>query len=201
MIEAFFGSKARAIILKIFLLNPESNYYLRQLSRDLGLQLNSVRRELKLLLKMGVIHEVKSDAPGREVKAYQADKNFILFSELQALMSKAQILAAHNFFAELKKVAAVKLFILSGVFSGNFNSPTDLLIVYKGTKAKFLTLLKKLETEIGQELRYTLMDEAELAYRFKIADSFVYNIIRGEKIILTNELELGIPKQEKYEDS
>lgn len=55
MLEKLFGSKARVQILKIFLLNSDDKYYIRQLARDLGLQVNSVRRELDNLEKFGLL--------------------------------------------------------------------------------------------------------------------------------------------------
>lgn len=201
MIEAFFGSKARALILKTFLLNPEKTHYLRQLSRDLSLQLNSVRRELLLLQKIGLISEVKEKLKSRETKLYEVNKNFVLFPELQALLAKGQILSAYNFLQNLKKIGQVKLFLLSGVFCNDLSSPSDLLVVYKGAKEKFLLALKKFEKEIGGEIRYTLMDEEELAYRFQIADSFALRLLRGEKIVLLQELESLFLQNKNYENS
>lgn len=55
MLSNLFGSKARVKILKIFLLNPEEKYYIRQLARALKLQVNSVRRELENLEKFGIL--------------------------------------------------------------------------------------------------------------------------------------------------
>lgn len=55
MIEKLFGSKARVKILKIFLLNPGKKFYIRQLSRDLKLQVNSIRRELDNLEQFGLL--------------------------------------------------------------------------------------------------------------------------------------------------
>lgn len=55
MLSKLFGSQARVKILKIFLLNPENKYYIRQLARDLDLQVNSVRRELENLEKFGLL--------------------------------------------------------------------------------------------------------------------------------------------------
>jgi DNA-binding transcriptional regulator YhcF (GntR family) len=55
MLSNLFGSKARVKILKIFLLNSEEKYYIRQLARDLKLQVNSVRRELENLEKFGIL--------------------------------------------------------------------------------------------------------------------------------------------------
>jgi hypothetical protein len=55
MLEKLFGSKTRVKILKLFLLHPQEKYYIRQLSRDLKLQLNSVRRELENLENFGIL--------------------------------------------------------------------------------------------------------------------------------------------------
>lgn len=55
MLSKLFGSKARVKILKLFLLHPDRKYYIRQLSRDLRLQVNSVRRELENLEELGLL--------------------------------------------------------------------------------------------------------------------------------------------------
>ena len=55
MLEKLFGSKSRVKILKLFLLHPNQSFYIRQLARDLKLQLNSVRRELENLEKFGLL--------------------------------------------------------------------------------------------------------------------------------------------------
>jgi len=65
MLEKLFGSNARAKILKLFLLNPGKSYYIRQISRDLDLQLNSVRRELENLEDFGLL--VSSQASGKNM--------------------------------------------------------------------------------------------------------------------------------------
>ena len=55
MLGKLFGSNTRVKILKLFLFNFYKKYYIRQLARDLGLQLNSVRRELENLEKFGLL--------------------------------------------------------------------------------------------------------------------------------------------------
>lgn len=55
MLHTLFGSKARVKILKLFLSHPHEKFYIRQISRDLKLQLNSVRRELENLEKFGLL--------------------------------------------------------------------------------------------------------------------------------------------------
>ena len=55
MIDALFGSKTRVKLLKLFLNNPDSSYYVREITRLIDEQINSVRRELSNMLKIGII--------------------------------------------------------------------------------------------------------------------------------------------------
>lgn len=55
MLDKLFGSNARVKLLKLFLLHPETKYYIRQLARELKLQINSVRRELENLEELGLL--------------------------------------------------------------------------------------------------------------------------------------------------
>ena len=61
MLSKLFGSTARIKILKLFILHPNEKYYIRQLARDLSLQLNSVRRELENLESFGILTSDISD--------------------------------------------------------------------------------------------------------------------------------------------
>ena len=53
--EKLFGSKTRAKLLRLFFENPEKSFYVREMTRVLDEQLNSVRRELLNLENIGVI--------------------------------------------------------------------------------------------------------------------------------------------------
>ncbi|MDP2736497.1 MAG: hypothetical protein Q8O59_01785, partial [bacterium] len=123
MLEKLFGSNSRVKILKLFLLNPADKFYIRQLSRDLKLQLNSVRRELENLEKFGILtSDMKNEeegkggpaspAGGQEKKYFRANPNFVLFDEIKALIVKSQILYEKDFVGKLNSIGKVKLLIL-----------------------------------------------------------------------------------------
>ena len=48
-IEHLFGSKTRVRLMNLFLEHPERPLYVREVTRKIDAQLNSVRRELKIL--------------------------------------------------------------------------------------------------------------------------------------------------------
>src|SRR5438132_5848571 len=55
MIEQLFGSKTRVKLLQLFYSNPNRSYYVREITRKIDEQINSVRRELANLLSIGII--------------------------------------------------------------------------------------------------------------------------------------------------
>ena len=54
-IEKLFGSKTRAKLLKLFFESPEKSFYVREMTRVIDEQINSVRRELLNLESIGII--------------------------------------------------------------------------------------------------------------------------------------------------
>ncbi|MEK7203385.1 MAG: hypothetical protein AAB653_03650, partial [Patescibacteria group bacterium] len=93
MLEQLFGSKTRVKLLQFLLNNPDKAYYLRQLTRNLGGQLNSIRREIENLEKLGI---VKIDEISRAKKYFKTNTEFILYPELKALILKSQLLLEKN---------------------------------------------------------------------------------------------------------
>lgn len=204
MLEKLFGSKTRVKILKLFLIHPLNKYYIRQLSRDLKLQLNSVRRELENLENFGILTSDAKDiggaepppgedkpALGQEKKYYRANPNFILFDEIKALIVKAQILYEKDFVRKLQDIGKVKLLVLTGIFVNNPNSLIDILLVGKVNKIKLLKLIKELEVELGKEINFTIFNPQEFKYRRDITDIFLYGILEGRKLIVVDEVGLS----------
>jgi len=190
MLNALFGSEARVKILNLFLLHPEQKYYLRQVARDLDLQVNSARRELENMEKFELLSAEKSgsgEAKG-EKKYFSVNKNFLLYPEIRALFIKAQILSSHRFLSGLQKICQPKFLALTGLFTNFPEAQTDLLIVGAVRRAAFLKLIRELEKDLGREINFTVMDQREFFYRREIMDMFLYNILTGKTVILIDNL-------------
>jgi predicted transcriptional regulator len=61
MIDALFGSKTRVKLLHLFLNNPGKAFYVREITRLIDEQINSVRRELANMLEVGIITSDSAD--------------------------------------------------------------------------------------------------------------------------------------------
>lgn len=188
MLNQLFGSDARVKILNIFLTKPDGQYYLRQLARDLDLQVNSVRRELLNLETLGLIIQLAHELKSKEKKYYTVNRDFILFNEIKSLFIKAQMLSSNEFAENVQKICTPKLLILTGFFTGDLESKTDILIVGRINKDKFTKLIKELEESVGREINYTIMDEKEFFYRQAIFDVFLHKIMQGAKLVISDNL-------------
>ncbi len=87
MADALFGSKTRVKLLKLFLNNPDTSYYVREITRLIDEQINSVRRELSNMLKIGVI---TSDSRDNKLY-YQLDKAYPHYIPLQAIFAEDEV--------------------------------------------------------------------------------------------------------------
>jgi len=226
MLSHLLGSKARVKILKLFLLNLEEKFYIRQIARDLDLQVNSVRRELDNLEKFGLLladpstynidtyllnnniysqsgeenrlekaklmerPQEKKGSSKQEKKYYFLNKNFVLYNEIKALITKSQVLAGKNFIKSLEKISQPKYLALTGVFV-NQDFPIDIFIVGRVNKKNLEKIIANLEKEIGKEINYSIMDQKEFQYRLEITDVFVYNIMQAKKLVLINNLSIN----------
>ena len=89
MIDALFGSKTRVKLLHLFMNNLGSSFYVREITRIVDEQINSVRRELANLLEVGVINSTTAD----NKLFYEVDQtydNFLAFREILGDKKKKQ---------------------------------------------------------------------------------------------------------------
>lgn len=196
MLEHLFGSKTRVKILKLLYRMPDRPFFVRELSREIGVQINAVRRELELLCELGIIVE-KVDAKPVDVekagatlrKYYQLNPESLLYSELQALLTKETIIEQKQFINDLStKIGEVKLLILTGAFTHDPKVETDLLVV-GGVKLRALSkLLEEYQKELGFDIRYTIMGEDEFADRRYVMDKFLYSVFEADHIKVIDHL-------------
>ena len=123
VLKALFSSQTRVKLLSTFLLHPEQEYYIRELTRLLHEQINSIRRELENLRRIGL---VKARHRNRK-KYYRVDPEFALYAELRNIFAK-EIQSDSAIVASLKKLSGLDLILLAGAFTGT-ESKVDLLLV------------------------------------------------------------------------
>ncbi|NTW30313.1 MAG: hypothetical protein HGA33_03475 [Candidatus Moranbacteria bacterium] len=176
LFESLFGSRVRARLIRLFVLNPESEYTTTDIAGKSLLPKAEVAHEVLRLQKMGFLRTV----PRRKVKMYQMRPDFPFFSELQSLVLKSNVGVSHRMFAKLKTAGEVKLILISGLFLNHQKSKADMLLVINNAhRIRLKGAMEKLEAEIGREIRFVLMDTDELHYRLNMLDRFLIEFLEG----------------------
>ena len=83
MIDSLFGSKTRVKLLYLFLNNLEKSFYVREITRMIDEQINSVRRELANMVSVGI---VKQDAIDNKLY-YSVNEDYPYVKPLMVIFS------------------------------------------------------------------------------------------------------------------
>ena len=178
----FMISRVRVKLLKIFLMEPKEMFYVRQLTRASGEEINAVRRELQRMVSAGMI---KSEKRGNRLY-YYFRPSYLFYPELLTLVAKSTGLGKEIIRSQ-KKLGKIKYAMLSGKFVQGtpYNvDAVDLLIVGQVVLPQLAVLVRTHEAKTGRELNYTVMAEDELSYRKTHRDPFIQNILSGTRIML-----------------
>ena len=185
ILKALFSSQTRLKLLSTFLLHPEEEYFIRELTRLLGEQINSIRRELENLRRIGL---VKSRHKNRK-KYYRVDAEFPLFIDLRNIFSK-EIQSENVVVASLKRIPNILLIVLAGSFAGT-ESKVDLLIVGPVKKETLEALL--LQDPEFKNVKYSIFSEADFLYRLSLKDRFILEILNDPRhVIVHNSIQKQI---------
>lgn len=184
MLDHIFGSRTRVKLLRLFLVNPQQRYYVRELTRKIGERINSVRRELDNLEEIGLI---QAEQVGQK-KYHKVKADFILYPELRSLILKSQLIIERDLAGSVKSIGQISYLVLTGILTGVNEAKTDILVVGRVNRGKFKRLLNKFRKDFDHKLRYTVMTRKEFEYRNSLTDKFLYNILENKKIVVIDNL-------------
>lgn len=178
--------------MQLFYSNPNRSFYVREITRKIDEQINSVRRELANLLNVGII---TSDTTNNRVY-YEVNQRYEYFSPLTEIFGggvkpkkgKTKVTAAvTDETADLKALGNVEVAALMGQFTRDETAGIDLLIVGNVNQHALTKYVTELEKQEGKELRYTVFSLDDFSYRIQIKDRFASNVVRSKKQILLDK--------------
>ena len=111
MLKDLFISKTRVKLLEIFLSDSTQMYHVRDLVRQIGEEINAVRRELARMESVGM---VKKEPRGNRLY-YWFRKDYVFFADLLSLVAKTTGLGA-ALIKNRSKLGRISLIMLSGRF-------------------------------------------------------------------------------------
>jgi DNA-binding transcriptional ArsR family regulator len=175
LLNALLVSRTRQKLIEILFYNPSETYYVRELVRLTGEEINSIRRELAHLDSH---HLVCSEKRGNRLY-YCANPEGEFFYELLCLAHKTANLGAALIHYKQQN-GGLKMVLYSYNFltlSPQSSPSVDMVIIGKVTLREIEAMVKKEEELIGREINYMVMDRSELKLRQSRRDPFLIEFL------------------------
>jgi len=190
MFEQLFGSKTRVKLLTLFMNNPNRPYYVREITRKVDEQINSVRRELSNLLAIGII---RSESNNNRLY-YEVNQKYQFYAPLRSIFTnitneetELQDTQDDELVKKLRSCGNVQLAFQTGGFTRDSSAGTDFFIMGDVNRAKVGKLVGELEDELNREINYTVMSPEDYDYRHRLNDRFLTGVLTAKKIVIIDD--------------
>ncbi len=184
-----FGSAARVKLLRLFLFNPRATYTLPDAANRARVPERTARREVALFAGAGVIKRARGYRAGAR---FGLNADFEYCAALQNLLLNVPARTG-DIVIRLRAVGAIKLVVFSGIFAGEWDGRLDLLIVGDRVHERRLrTRIRTLESELGKELRYSLLSTPDFLYRLNMNDKLVRDVLDYPHTVAYDRLNIGL---------
>ncbi|AJA06314.1 transcriptional regulator [Candidatus Nanosynbacter lyticus] len=185
MIDSLFGSKTRVKLLYLFLNNLEKSFYVREITRMIDEQINSVRRELANMVSVGI---VKQDAIDNKLY-YSVNEDYPYVKPLMVIFSDKnnddKKPASASWEDSIKRIRGLKIAITAGKLDIGSIASVDLLLVGDNMSALAIkNLIKRIEKAKKSEINYAIMTYDDFYYRMSVKDRFIMDMIRNKHSVL-----------------
>jgi predicted nucleotidyltransferase len=175
-----FGSYRRKV-LGLLLLHPGAHFHLREIARATYTQPGTVRRELSLLTRAGVIER---NVQGNQVR-FRANESYPIYEELRSILKKTTGVADQLRTALAPLTGSiVAAFIYGSVASGRErpNSDIDLMIVGAVRFEDVIRLIHPYQEELRREINPHVYTVAEFKRKAREDSSFIAGVLKLPKI-------------------
>lgn len=161
-------------ILKLFLKDPEKEYYFREIAKNLNKEPSHYQKYLDNF----VADEILLDERRGNMRFFRLNKEHPLYEEIKSIVSKT--IGLENELKELvDKLNNVECaFIFGSIAKGteNSNSDVDLMLIGNTNQDILVAALSSMEGKIAREINYHIYSSQEIVKKIKEKDGFISNI-------------------------
>ncbi len=180
-IEKLFGSKTRAKLLQLFYENPDKSFYVREMTRVIDEQINSVRRELTNLESIGIIKNENFD----NKIYYSANNKHPFYRPMIEIFSKKSDITREKDVRENTwedYCRPVKNYLKGLVVTNRLpgQEGVDLLIIGNDKTKKLTRWAEVIEKKMGKPINYVIMSADDFIYRKNVRDRFILDVFEME---------------------
>jgi len=188
-LQKLFGSSARLKLLRLFLFNPKITYSVKEATEHSQIKPDEARKEFAAFQSMKLIKRSRKAG----VPRYQLNPDFEYVSALQNLLLNTAN-KGPDLYDRIRSTGAIKFMAISGVLLGEWeDGRLDLFVVGERVNdRKLRDEVRRLESELGMELRYTSLTTDNFYYRLAMNDHLVKDIFDYPHKIVHDKLNIGL---------
>ena len=176
-LEKLFGSKTRTKLLELFFSNSSQSYYVREITRVIDEQINSVRRELLNLDSVGIIKNETFDNKvyysANMKHPYSKPLVDLFTAKVDNVKERDVHRASWDEYVKPVRNFLKALLVINRVPG---EEGIDLLIVGDDKTKKLTHWAEVMEKKQGKPLNYVIMSEDDYSYRKSVKDRFITDL-------------------------
>ena len=179
-LEKLFGSKTRAKLLALFFENPDKSYYVREITRVIEEQINSVRRELTNLNALGLVkienYENKVYYSANMKHPFARPMTEIFSRKVIDTVDTAEAVRRPTWADYVRPVENIlSALVVTNRLPGQ--EGLDLLIIGDDRARKLTRWAELVEKKQGKPLNYAIMSREDYLYRKSVRDRFLADVM------------------------
>lgn len=187
-LQKLFGSASRVKLLRLFLFNPHQTFTASEAAQRAQITQKNCRSEASLFVHIGLL---KRNHRGNHVR-YSLNEAFPYLASLQNLLLNVSQRGV-EVRERLRKTGTIKLIVITGMFVGEWEASLDLLVVGDRINNRaFKKHIRTLESEIGKDIRYTLLSSTDFFYRLNMGDKLIRDTFDYPHRIVFDRLDIGL---------
>ncbi len=178
-------SRVRAEIFRILFGPGPGEFHLREIQRQSGFAIGTVRQDIEKLVKIGVVIRRQD---GNRVY-YTANESHPLYTEIRHLVLKT--VGMVDVLAALLRVDEIRCAFVFGSMAGGTagaKSDIDLMVIGEIGLRKVSALLSDVGNQLGREVNPHVMSPSEFEKRVREKDHFLTSVLASPKMfVIGNE--------------
>lgn len=196
--------------MRFFLFNPDKVYAVKEAASRAHASPHEAEKELRIFERIGFtrrrqiieteVRTRRNKKPlvrRRKIVGWTLNRLFSYLLPLRNLVINTVLIDHREMIRRLARGGSLKLVIAAGVFIQEEDSRLDLLIVGDHLKKTIIgRVIKVMESEIGKELRYAILETAEFKYRSSICDKLIRDVMDYPHQALLDKLEIDDKMEE-----
>ncbi len=177
-----FGSKTRTKLITKLMMEPDRQFYIREISRETNIPYSMVYKELDNLEQLGLI---KSQKKGK-ITLLSVNKETTYYRDLRSLIMKTTGISS-TIQAQLRKHTDIEyLLVFGSVASGEDTqeSDIDLMVIGDIPEIELIEEAREIEKKVGRELNYIHWTRDEFEKKIKEKNHILIDVAEKPIIML-----------------